>query len=85
MILDLMSSLEPNIQHLRIKIHDNAKPSDTISGQIVEVSATSVTGDMFVISDDRDDVAKVTTSTPLHKKVVDEYFKTHAELKAKKP
>ena len=48
MILDLMSSLEPNIQHLRIKIHDNAKPSDTISGLIVEVSATSVTGDMFV-------------------------------------
>ena len=81
----MTSSLEPESQHLRIKIHGNAKPSDTISGRIVEVSATSVTGDMFVISDDKDDIAKVTASTPLHKKVVEEYLKTHKELKEKQP
>ena len=75
------STLEPDVQHLRIKIHDGAKKADTISGNIVEVSATSVTGIMFVISDDKDDVAKITATTPLHKVVVDEYYKTHKELK----
>ena len=36
---------------------------------------------MFVISDDKDDIAKITATTPLHKVVVDEYYKTHKELK----
>ena len=75
------STLEPDVQHLRIKIHDGSKKAETISGNIVEVSATSVTGIMFVISDDKDDVAKITATTPLHKVVVDEYYKTHKELK----
>ena len=70
-----MSTLEPNVQHLRIKVTENAKHEKQ-----VEVSATSVTGDKFILKEDRTDVAKTTSETPLAQLVAMKFFETHAEL-----
>ena len=66
---------EPNVQHLRIKVTENAKHEKQ-----VEVSATSVTGDKFILKEDRTDVERITFETPLEKLVVSKFFATHAEL-----
>ena len=66
---------EPNVQHLRIKVTENAKHE-----RQVEVSATAVTGEMFVLNEDRTDVAKTTSETPLAQLVAMKFFETHAEL-----
>ena len=68
-----------DIQHLRIKVSENAKHENQ-----VEVSATSVTGDKFILKEDRTDMEKVTFETPLEKMVVDKFYATHKLLEAGK-
>ena len=72
-----MSTLEPNVQHLRIKVTENAKHEKQ-----VEVSATSVTGDKFILKEDRTDMEKITESTPLEQFVVAKFFAVHKLLEA---
>tara|TARA_R110002020_G_scaffold64430_5_gene170982 strand:- start:1475 stop:1714 length:240 start_codon:yes stop_codon:yes gene_type:complete len=65
-----------DIQHLRIKVSENAKHEVQ-----VEVSATSVTGDKFILKEDRTDIEKITFETQLEKMVVDKFYATHKLLK----
>jgi len=46
----------------------------------VEVSATSVTGDKFILKEDKTDIEKVTYETLLEKLVVEKFRATHKEL-----
>ena len=69
--------LEPDVQHCRIKISENAKHEHQ-----VEVSATSITGDKFVLREDRTDMERVTESTPLDQFVVAKFFAVHKLLEA---
>ena len=68
-----------DIQHLRIKVSENAKHEVQ-----VEVSATSVTGDKFILKEDRTDIEKITFETQLEKMVVDKFYATHKLLEAQK-
>ena len=71
-----MSSItDMEIQHLRIKVSENAKHEYQ-----VEVSATSVTGDKFILKEDKTDIEKVTYETLLEKLVVEKFRATHKEL-----
>ena len=65
------------MQHCRIKISENAKHEHQ-----VEVSATSITGDKFVLKEDRTDMERITESTPLEQFVVAKFFAVHKLLEA---
>ena len=67
--------LEPDVQHCRIKISENAKHEKQ-----VEVSATSITGDKFVLREDRTDDARITEETPLEQFVVAKFYAVHKLL-----
>ena len=71
----MSSIMEVDVQHLRIKVSENAKHEYQ-----VEVSATSVTGDKFVLKEDRTDIEKITYETPLEKLVVEKFRATWKEL-----